>query len=73
LWFGPAVPFNEVIAELNRALGTRLQPDYIDNPYPFYQPHTEADMTKAANELKRIPYTAARGISEYVARSKVEP
>lgn len=65
---GQAFSFNEVIAELNRALNTRLEPDYFENPYSFYQPHTEADMTLARNELKYAPeYPPASGIADYVA------
>jgi ADP-L-glycero-D-manno-heptose 6-epimerase len=66
---GVAFSFNEVIAELNRSLGTRLEPEYFDNPYgAFYQPHTEADMTLAKTELKYSPeYTPASGIADYVA------
>jgi len=65
---GQPFSFNEVIAELNRALGTSLQPEYFDNPYSFYQPHTEADMTKARTELSFSPqYPPARGIADYVA------
>jgi ADP-L-glycero-D-manno-heptose 6-epimerase len=66
---GAAFSFNEVIAELNKNLGTQLQPEYFDNPYTaFYQPHTEADMTLAKNELKYEPqYAPAKGIADYVA------
>ncbi|HYE30729.1 MAG TPA: ADP-glyceromanno-heptose 6-epimerase [Methylomirabilota bacterium] len=60
--------FNEVIAELNRALKTNLEPEYFENPYPFYQPHTEADMTLAQNELKYSPaFTPQAGIADYVS------
>lgn len=66
---GQAFSFNEVIAELNRNLGTQLEPDYFDNPYAsFYQPHTEADMSRAQEELKYAPqYTPVTGIAEYVS------
>jgi ADP-L-glycero-D-manno-heptose 6-epimerase len=65
---GQPFSFNEVIAELNRNLGTRLDPDYFENPYSFYQPHTEADLTLAQNELQYSPeYPPAKGIAEYVA------
>lgn len=65
---GVAFSFNEVIAELNKNLGTNLQPDYIENPYSFYQPHTEADMSLAKNSLKFAPqYTPVTGIADYVA------
>lgn len=64
---GHPFSFNEVIAELNRNLGTSLEPDYIENPYSFYQPHTEADMTRARTELGFTPkYTPATGIADYV-------
>src|SRR5688572_27661670 len=49
---GVAFSFNEVIAELNRSLGTKLEPEYFENPYSFYQPHTEADLTAAKNDLR---------------------
>ena len=64
---GVAFSFNEIIAELNRALGTNLEPDYFDNPYSFYQPHTEADLTAAKNDLRYAPeYPPAKGIADYV-------
>ncbi|MBM3835213.1 MAG: ADP-glyceromanno-heptose 6-epimerase [Verrucomicrobia bacterium] len=65
---GHAFSFNEVIAELNKSLGTKLEPDYFENPYPFYQPHTEADLTLAKSELKyNSEYLPATGIAHYVA------
>ncbi len=64
---GVAFSFNEMIAELNKNLGTNLEPDYIDNPYAFYQPHTEADMTKARVELGHVPaFPPVKGIADYV-------
>jgi len=64
---GHPVSFNEVIALLNQALGTSLEPEYIDNPYAdFYQPHTEADMSRALGELGFAPrWTPAAGIADY--------
>ncbi len=65
---GQPFSFNEVIAELNKNLGTDLQPEYFENPYSFYQPHTEADMTLAKNELGFVPkYGPVAGIADYVA------
>jgi ADP-L-glycero-D-manno-heptose 6-epimerase len=64
---GQSFSFNEVIAELNRAFGTKLEPDYFDNPYSFYQPHTEADLAAAKNDLKYSPdYPPAQGIADYI-------
>ncbi|MBI5387556.1 MAG: ADP-glyceromanno-heptose 6-epimerase [Verrucomicrobia bacterium] len=66
---GAAFSFNEIIAALNQALGSSLEPDYFDNPYSaFYQPHTEADMTLAKQALGWTPqFTPASGIADYVA------
>jgi ADP-L-glycero-D-manno-heptose 6-epimerase len=65
---GQAFSFNEIIAELNGHLGTKLAPDYFENPYGFYQPHTEADLTLSRSELKYEPqYPPAAGIAAYVA------
>jgi len=64
---GRATSFNEVVALLNKALGTDQEPDYFDNPYSFYQPHTEADAALARAELGYDPrYPIDRGIAEYV-------
>jgi ADP-L-glycero-D-manno-heptose 6-epimerase len=64
---GVAFSFNEMIEELNRSLNLKLEPDYFDNPYSFYQPHTEADLTAAKNDLKYEPeFPPAQGIADYV-------
>ncbi len=53
---GDAVTFNRVVAALNDALGTELEPDYIDNPYTqFYQTHTQADLALAKEKLGYVP------------------
>ncbi len=71
---GEAFSFNQVIAELNKNLGTHLEPDYFENPYSFYQPHTEADMTAARTDLKFTPrYSPAAGIADYVALLEGKP
>lgn len=64
---GRATSFNDIVALLNKALGTDHDPEYFDNPYSFYQPHTEADLTRALEELGYIPrFPIDRGIAEYV-------
>ena len=64
---GVAFSFNEMIEALNRSLNTKLEPDYFENPYSFYQPHTEADLTAAKNDLKYEPeFPPAKGIADYV-------
>ncbi|MGZ8900309.1 MAG: NAD-dependent epimerase/dehydratase family protein, partial [Limisphaerales bacterium] len=64
---GVAFSFNEIIETLNHSLGTKLEPEYFENPYSFYQPHTEADLTAAKNDLKYEPeFPPAKGIADYV-------
>jgi ADP-L-glycero-D-manno-heptose 6-epimerase len=65
---GEARSFNEVIEQLNTALGTSLEPEYIDNPYEaFYQNHTEADLTLARKELGYAPaYPLGKGVTDYI-------
>ena len=64
---GEARSFNEVIALLNKALGTDSEPEYFDCPYDFYQEYTQADMTKIKEELGFVPkYNLEKGIQEYV-------
>jgi ADP-L-glycero-D-manno-heptose 6-epimerase len=63
---GEARSFNEVIALLNKNLGTDFEPEYFDCPYDFYQEYTQADMTKIKEELGFVPkYTLEKGIKEY--------
>lgn len=66
---GQPFSFNEVIAEVNRALGTQLETEYFENPFgSFYQNHTEANMDLARTELQYIPqYSPAAGIADYIA------
>jgi len=58
--------FNELVQVLNRVLGTALKPDYIKNPYPFYQPHTEADISETQECLEcEIKFPLEKGIQDY--------
>ena len=65
---GGSWSFNEVVAELNRVLGTELAADYFDNPYGFTQDHTECDMTLARDVLRHVPtYDLRKGVEAYFA------
>lgn len=65
---GKARSFNELVDILNDVLGTRLDPEYIDNPYPFYQPFTEADLTRAGRDLGYRPrFQLEEGVRDYLA------
>ncbi len=64
---GRSTSFNEVIEALNEALETRLEPDYFDNPYSFYQNFTQADMTHTEKMTGfRCRFTTREGILDYV-------
>ncbi|MDD2708628.1 MAG: ADP-glyceromanno-heptose 6-epimerase [Verrucomicrobiae bacterium] len=65
---GCACSFNQVINELQRVMGTKLKTEYFDNPYSFYQPHTEADLTLSRRVLRYRPqYSLRQGIEDYHA------
>ena len=58
--------FNEMIEGLNRVLKMSLKPEYFDCPYPFYQPHTEADMAATKRDLKIEPrFSLEEGLEDY--------
>lgn len=65
---GKATTFNRLIEIMNEVLGTRLAPDYFDNPYSFYQNKTQADVSG----LKKltgfeVQHSIEKGIKEYFA------
>lgn len=63
---GKATSFNQIVAYLNESLGTKLDPDYLDNPYKFYQDYTCADLSQTKSGLKWTPqYDTRTGIREY--------
>jgi ADP-L-glycero-D-manno-heptose 6-epimerase len=69
---GRAWTFNQLVAELNRALGTKLEPDYFDNPYGFTQDWTEVDLTESRKHLGYEPrFDLARGIDAYLATGQL--
>lgn len=71
---GQAFSFNQIVQELNKNLGTELEPEYFENPYAFFQPHTEADLTLSRAELNYTPkFGPAAGIAEYVAFLESRP
>ena len=66
---GVAADFNEIIALLNKALGTSKPTEYIENPYSaFYQNHTEADLSHSREGIGYNPeWLPERGVADYVA------
>ena len=69
---GKSWTFNEVVDELNRVLGTKLKPEYFDNPYGFTQDWTETDQTLAKQKLGYEPqFDLRRGIDAYHESGKL--
>jgi ADP-L-glycero-D-manno-heptose 6-epimerase len=65
---GDAWSFNQVVAELNRVLKTKLEPDYFENPYSFTQDWTQTDLAAAREKLGYAPqYDLTKGIDAYFA------
>ena len=62
---GTPEDFNKIVEELNKNLGTTLEPEYIHNPYKFYQEFTQADTN---NFLPNYTpnYNLESGIKEYM-------
>ncbi len=69
---GASWSFNEVVAELNRVLGTKLEPDYFPNPYSFTQDWTQTDLSRSHSILGYQPaFDLRRGIDAYHASGKL--
>ena len=69
---GDSWSFNDVIAQLNRVLGTDLPPDYFPNPYSFTQDWTQTDLTRSRDALGYAPaFDLARGVDAYHASGKL--
>ena len=59
--------FNEVVEALNKAMGLDLAPEYFENPYPFYQMKTQADLRQAKALLNYRPeWSLEDGVADYV-------
>jgi ADP-L-glycero-D-manno-heptose 6-epimerase len=64
---GQARSFNDLVDVLNKCLGTKLQPDYIDNPYAHYQNFTEADLGNVRKNLGYQPqFSLEAGVRDYM-------
>lgn len=64
---GKPATFNKVIEALNAAIGTKLEPEYFDNPYSFYQNETEGDPAEARGGLGfAARFSIEDGIADYL-------
>lgn len=69
---GRSWSFNEMVDELNRALGLSLAPEYFDNPYGFTQDWTECAMARAGAALGFHPrYDLRQGVEAYAASGRL--
>jgi ADP-L-glycero-D-manno-heptose 6-epimerase len=65
---GEAREFNEVFGELQSSLDLECSVEYIDNPWSFYQNHTEADITPTSKALGYKPrFKIEEGIAAYAS------
>ncbi|OGR90822.1 MAG: ADP-glyceromanno-heptose 6-epimerase [Elusimicrobia bacterium RBG_16_66_12] len=68
---GRKTDFNAIVAALNAALRTSLQPEYIKNPYAFYQNETLGDPAKSCKAFGfTAQWTAERAIQDYIRSSE---
>ncbi len=64
---GRARTFNDIISVLSRELGMTLDVEYFDNPFDFYQQHTEADIGQTRELLGWKPeWQLEDGMAEYI-------
>ncbi|RMH50524.1 MAG: ADP-glyceromanno-heptose 6-epimerase [Zetaproteobacteria bacterium] len=60
--------FNEVVEALCASMGVDVEVEYFDNPYRFYQNHTEADIAPTVELLGWRPkWSLEEGVADYVA------
>jgi len=68
--FGIAREFNHIVENLKKHLGD-FEVEFIDNPYKFYQNHTEADIALSVQSFGYEPrFSLEAGISEYIEEIK---
>lgn len=64
---GQARTFNDLVAVLNKSLGTNLPADYIDNPHVHYQNFTQADLSNVRQGLGYEPkFPLEEGVRDYM-------
>ncbi|MDQ6950543.1 MAG: ADP-glyceromanno-heptose 6-epimerase [Mariprofundales bacterium] len=60
--------FNDVVAALRVSMKVELEVEYFDNPFAFYQNHTEADLGHTRSLLQWQPkWELEEGIADYIA------
>lgn len=68
---GETMSFNDIVKTLNYELYTKLDPEYVDCPFPEkYQSHTLADLTKIKSIGYSPKYSIRTGIKKFVEETK---
>ncbi len=68
---GVARQYNELFGALTTSIGVERQIEYIDNPFKFFQNHTEADISQTREYLGYEPrFTLEEGIKAYADEIK---
>ena len=63
---GTETDFNTLVREWNALLGTQLEPDYFENPYPFFQHRTCANMEACRKALGfEAEFSVRDGMADY--------
>jgi len=65
---GLARSFNDIVNILAKGLDIDVDIEYFDNPFTFYQNHTEADLSQSNELLSWQPeWTLEKGLSDYIS------
>jgi len=65
---GQARSFNDIIDNLAHLLDLKVVCEYIDNPFSFYQEHTEADLSESRLVLNWQPeWSLEKGMKDYIS------
>jgi len=69
---GQAVSFNQMLEILGDVLGIKRETEYLDNPYDFFQNHTECNMDRAKEMIGFTPhFSFSRGVRDYYDSGKL--
>ncbi len=65
---GKARSYNDIVNTLSQALDMNLEIEYFDNPFAFFQNHTEADLSDTLSLLQWQPaWTLEKGMFDYIS------
>jgi len=64
---GKARTYNDIVDNLKRTLSIDLDVEYFDNPFSFFQNHTEADLKETSQILNWQPqWSLEQGMDDYI-------